>query len=1284
MIRLIKTAKWLGVSAFALSYLAPAAPAQDQTEFFEMRIRPILAQECYECHSEATKAKGGLLLDSRAGWQKGGDSGPVIVAGEPDTSLLLQSISHEVSDLEMPKNGAQLDPEVIEDFRKWIAMGAPDPRDTPPTPAELESDTNWEAISARRAQWWSFQPIEKPPVPEIAAAPTAIDSFIQARLKEENLTATEQAEPRVLLRRFFYNLIGLPPSLEETTEFLTAYEIDPKAAVAQLADRLLDDPRFPERWARHWMDWTRYADSHGSEGDSDIPHAWQYRDYLIRALEADVPYDQLVLEHFAGDLLDKPRVNEASGINESAIGPAHLRMVFHGFGPTDALDERVRFTDDQINTVTKAFMGLTVSCARCHDHKFDAISQADYYALFGIFSSTLPATIAIDAPGVLEKNKAALEALKPNIRRSLADYWLSTIPESGDSPETKVEPTPEVAHRWDLSDPAEVDKWTLVGEGLSRADGGEFTIAPAGERIIENILPAGVYSNRLSNRHRGFLASPPFDLDDEYDLYLNVIGDASTARYAVQHYPRKGTVFPITSLDKGTWRWVKHEKLDYWKGDSIHIELATAGETPVHVTSHARSWFGIREAVLVKKGAPFPTDLTTQPTADLARLVRLWREGEALNDRSALALDSAIQSGKLPNQLSTAPAALRALLIKYRDLESSIPLPTRAPGVIERPGIDQALFVRGNHKLPADPVPRRFIEEIDDTPYATEGTGRLEFAHDLLREDNPFTARMIVNRIWGQLFGNGLVSTMDNFGRLGEKPSHPELLDYLATRFREEQQWSIKSLIREIVLSNAWQQASAPSPESTEQDPGNRLLSHYTLRRLDAEAIRDSVLAVSGKLDETRFGPPVTGISNRRSIYLKVKRNQLDPLLTTFDFPTPASTVGRRDATNVPAQSLTLLNDPFIIQQAEEWVKSMPAESEAQQIDQLFKTALTRSPSDDEFTNATRFLQMVESEHTMIQAELKKVESDLTTSRKALTSLLAPVRKKLLDARSLDASGSELVDLKPIAQWDFNGAATDRIGNLNAELHGTARIEDGALILDGGGFASTPALQEDLAEKTLEAFVQLETLDQKGGGVLTVQDRSGTLFDSIVYAERKPKRWLPGSNSHARTRDFNAPDEIEAAQTPVHLAITYQKDGTVRGYRNGKPWGSPINVGKQPTFEAQNAHVVFGLRHGRSTNGNRAIRGRILGAALYNRALEPGEIAASANGDRTFISNREIQEALSDQQSARKAELENAIAALESEASALRKSRSPLPVEKRPLKDLAHAIFNLKEFIFLR
>ncbi|MBC7822089.1 MAG: DUF1549 domain-containing protein, partial [Planctomycetaceae bacterium] len=612
-------------------------------------------------------------------------------------------------------------------------------------------------------------------------------------------------------------------------------------------DHLLDSPHFGERWARHWMDWVRYADSYGSEGDPAIDNGWLYRDYLIRALNADVPFDQLVREHVAGDLLEQPRINQALGINESLIGTAHWRMVFHGFAPTDALDEKVRYTDDAINAFSKAFLGLTVSCARCHDHKFDPISQKDYYALFGVLGSCRPGRAAIDTRDKLDANREKLSLLKPQIRSSVADAWLATgaklkaalLSRDGpwkmaDKPNLLLQPwfmmrketsgsaafsdawQRQIAswrsdrqqrdehaqraywRRWNLADDATYASWFRVGTGLPNKPlaAGEYAVAISGENALAGIYPSGVYSHGLSAKHPARLSSGKVRLDDNCDLWLRVIGDGgASTRYVVEDYPRNGTVFPVTTLSKD-WQWQKFD-LTYWNEDEIHIEVTSGKDAPLLVNNEARSWFGIREAMIVRKGEPGPptasrefldavfevaADSPPKSFDDLADCyvqavnvaVRAWRTGNA-NDAQAHLLDACLKQGLLPNKLDELVAA-KPLINEYRRLEEEIVVPTRVPGLEETVGRNQPLFERGDHKRPQADVPRRFLEAIDATPYQTNQSGRRQLAEDLLRNDNPLTRRVVVNRLWHHLFGRGIVPTPDNFGRLGLPPTHPELL----------------------------------------------------------------------------------------------------------------------------------------------------------------------------------------------------------------------------------------------------------------------------------------------------------------------------------------------------------------------------------------------------------------------------------------------------------------------------------------------------------------------------
>ncbi len=420
----------IGVALLCCSAKKASALEPWEIEFFENKIRPVLVQDCYECHRTGKKTKGGLALDHRQAVLDGGDSGPAIKPGNPSDSLLLKAIRHEIEDLDMPKNGAKLDDPVIADFERWIRMGAPDPRDQPSSEQEIATDTEWESVLERRKSWWSFQLPKMPPVPAagVSGSDRPVDRFIDAKLAGNDLVPMKRADKRTLIRRLSFALKGLPPTSDQIEVFLR--NEDP-GAYEKLVDEYLASPRFGERWARHWMDWIRYAESHGSEGDPMIPNAWRYRDYLIRALNADVPYDQLVREHLAGDLLANPRINTELGLNESAIGPAQLRMVFHGFAPTDALDELVKFSDDQINVVSKAFMGLTVSCARCHNHKFDPISQTDFYSWYGIMTSGRPGMVRVDVSNEKEPEvRGQLTELNSRIKEQLLTDAQRTLEEA--------------------------------------------------------------------------------------------------------------------------------------------------------------------------------------------------------------------------------------------------------------------------------------------------------------------------------------------------------------------------------------------------------------------------------------------------------------------------------------------------------------------------------------------------------------------------------------------------------------------------------------------------------------------------------------------------------------------------------------------------------------------------------------------------------------------------------------------------------------------------------------
>ncbi|TDU67192.1 concanavalin A-like lectin/glucanase superfamily protein [Prosthecobacter fusiformis] len=1263
--------------------VAMGAPTAAQVEFFESRIRPVLAQECYECHSEAGKQKGGLLLDSRPGWQAGGDSGAAITPGDLTASLLLVSIKHAHEDLKMPKNGAKLDDAVIADFEKWIAEGAHDPRDQAPTAAQLAKETDWSAVLERRKQWWSFQPVKAGKLDgkaSVHAVAAEIDRQLMEKMKVEGLEAVGPTDAATLIRRATYILTGLPPTPEEVTQFVEEMgrekavqgEVVPKV-YERLVDRLLASPAYGERWARHWLDWVRYAESHGSEGDLRIPYAWRYRDYVIRAFNEDVRYPQMVKEAVAGDLLAKPRIKD--GINESALGIGQLRMVLHGFSPTDSLDELVTFTDNQIDTVTKAFQGLTVSCARCHNHKFDAISQTDFYSLYGIFSSTRPAVVDVSAPGTGEAERAELVRLKGEIKAVMAEVWTPVVENMRTIPEAKERVNPVATKVWDMRK----EPWFTEGQGIKQgvSKPGEFSVELEGEGIIARIHPSGYFSDLISTKDRAVIMTRRFKNEGGI-LWMRTAGAGGVkAKYVVQNYPRTGTIHRSIDLveDKDSvLRWQKLD-LNYWKGDDLFLQVTTVADSPVQGREDGRSWFGITDA--------FVTNSDENPAGiavwgDPREAVTAWKKG-AMTDVQAELLGSLLRQGKLPNDVRSVPGAA-ALLARYREVEKKLPVPTRAPGVLEADSYDAALFVRGDHKQPAERVPRRFLDGINPTPYETQGSGRLELAESLTDAKNPLTSRVMVNRLWHHVFGRGLVGTPDNFGRLGELPTHPELLDALAAVFQQSG-GSMKQMIKALMLTEAFQREDRGTGQADQKDPQNKLLSHWTVRRLEAEAIRDSILMLSGAMNNQMYGDSVYGKDGRRSIYVGVIRNNLDPFLNAFDMPVPSSTRGNRDVTNVPAQSLALLNDPTIIHWSSRWANQVLAEPKAEaRTKRMFMQALGRQPSDREMQASLAFVKKSADFARQQEGEVIAMEMRQAELQKRILQILNPVRQKLADGRG----GANAADAPlPFAEWTFEKGGEDTQQRLPLKLEGGAKVEDGALILDGRtALARSLPLTKSLENKTLEAWVVLDTLDQKGGGVMTVQDRRGSLFDAIVYAERAPQEWLSGSNNHRRTQEFGGEPDTEVAMRPVHVAITY-KGKEVRGYRDGIPYGEPYMSKEVSAYAAGDAEVLLGCRHG-AVGGNRMLRGRILRARLYDRALTEKEVALSRHLESTTVTERDVLNALSQE---KLAELERAKAELNEVMGSLTRLTENAEIvspERAGWESLALSIINLKEFVYLK
>jgi hypothetical protein len=1245
----------------------------------------------------------------------------------------------------MPQGGAKLTADEIDALTRWIVDGAFDPRESPPDASELEQATSWSAIAEKRREWWSFQPLRRVDVPRVTSevwSADPIDRFLLAAMEREGLVPAEDAPREALVRRLAYVLTGLPPTPAEVTAFLAdgrpnAYE--------EWVDHYLKSPGFGERWARHWMDWIRYAESHGSEGDPAIPDAWRYRDYLIRALNADVPCNQLIREHIAGDLIAEQRYNPDLMLDESPIGTSQLRMVFHGFAPTDAQDERVRFTDDAINTITKAFMGLTVSCARCHDHKFDPISQEDYFALYGVFTNPRPGRLVIDSEEKQRHNYDALVQLKKEIRDQVGTAWQARIDSLDTAAIAKLmgvdlqevnlsERWSEANQKWrrakarredmkrlrssggtndvvDLAGANKFSEWYRYGLGVNETvdSKGDLLVALEGEQAIAAILPEGVASQRISSKHPGVVTSADFIAQPGQVLWLLMAGEGNaTSRYVVENYPRDGTVYPTTTWQAtagGTrWRWQRYD-IGYWAGDAVHVEVTTARDAPVLDRGNERSGFVVRDCLLLPPGQSpeettdgeefWPYDCSpadeqkTGSSSDVlsqylrgvtAEVIGRWRS-ESCSDQDVLLLDRLLREGILENDL-TQLDAVAPLVQRYRGMEAEIAVPTRITGVLETKGSNARLMVRGDHRNLAAEVPRRFLSVCQGEPWDTSASGRLELADAMVRDSNPLTPRVMVNRVWHHVFGKGLVDTPDNLGRLGSEPSHPELLDYLACRFVDDH-WSLQRLVRSLVMTRAFRMSVQANELASQVDPGNRLLSHASIRRLEAESIRDGMLAVSGILDRTRFGPPVEN-SQRRSIYLPVRRNSLEPLLRVFDFPEPFSCTGRRDVTNVPAQALTLLNSPEISQWAEQWASSVvngtQGQSDQERAEGMWRGAFGRLPTQWEKESIQQFLTRQESAHQHFVQQRAALLEHQRSLLDEQAQLWSEVKKRLPLSAAKD---SHSITGSPVFEWNFREQVTagEEIRIKALQTVGDAFIDAEGLHVHGNGYAISTPLGQQVVAKSLEAVVKISNYDQGGGGVLSLQSQDGVIFDAIVYGERESRQWMAGSNGFERTESFAGESEQEAVDQPVHIAIVYDTEGNVRGFRNGVPYGSVYRARSPVVFGAGESVVTLGLRH-LPSGGNRMLSGTIYHARVWDRALTEDEVNQLASGAVGVVTRRDLELLLTEEELVRLRRSEETLRGVLKELNQLPGALAEDDARWR-WAELAKAIFNMKEFIYI-
>lgn len=938
--------------------------------FFERKIRPLLIEHCYECHSAEGKIKGGLRLDHRGGWQTGGDSGPALIPGDPDASRLLRAVSYQDRDLKMPPD-QKLPASQVALLREWIAQGAPDPREEAPIAATAPK-------SQVASTLWSFQPLQKPtpatraPSVQNQAWPRdPIDHHLLTALEKAGLQPVQDAPREALLRRLHFDLTGLPPTPEEIAAFTTD-----RGALEATIDRLLASPAFAERWAQHWLDITRFAESSGGGRTLPFKDAWRFRDYVIESLHHDQPLDRLITEHLAGDLL-------------TAEDPAERRRqlvatAFLALGPTNYEEQdkgllRMDIIDEQLETIGRSFMGMTIGCARCHDHKFDPVSIRDYYALAGIFRSThtlknytdnvakwvekpLPMDPALEKEWRVHEQQ--LTALETELK-SLAATIKNLQPNAEKLPRRKpLSPQDLPGIVMDDSEATLVGPWvqsthfaTYIGAGYVHDDNsakGECTAT------FTPVIPkSGRYEIRVA-----FTSSPSRDARVPIQI-LHAEGEEEL-------FIDQSSTPPIDArfVSLGTYRFEK---------DGAGFILVSNAGTSGHVTLDA-----------------------------------VWL------------LDDDVRAAEEKGRATRSSPQINALLKKQQQVERQLKQ-AKASGPVrpetmsvqeEAKPEDCPIHIRGNIRNLGPTVPRGFIQAIA-LPQAPvippDQSGRLQFAQWITHPENPLTARVLVNRVWMHLFGQGLVRSVDNFGATGELPSHPLLLDHLAHDFMQDG-WSLKKLVRRLVLTRAYQLASLPdasTPWQTAQaaDPDNHLLWKAHRRRLDAHAMRDAMLTLAGTLNPAFLGPNVQADSvdansgaaqnleydyvfadTRRSLYTPAFRNKRLEIFEAFDYADINGPIGQRTQSTIAPQALYFMNHPFVIEQsraaAARWLADPRFSSDDERLRHLWLAVLGRPPSTTEHQRALDFAQASASDTS---------ERHLQNHAQLIQTLLATADFRFLD-----------------------------------------------------------------------------------------------------------------------------------------------------------------------------------------------------------------------------------------------------------------------------------------------
>ncbi|MDA1039260.1 MAG: DUF1553 domain-containing protein [Planctomycetota bacterium] len=915
----------IGVQATVVAVVTCATMARVDADeelavaFFESRIRPVLVEHCHECHS-ATSAtlKGGLRLDSRRSLLVGGDSGPAIDLNRPEESLLVAALRYD--GIEMPPAG-RLPDRVVDDVVTWIRMGAVDPR---PDPGVVAAPVASVDVEAGRS-FWSFQPISAPSVPHVrntAWPATDSDRFILARLEAVGLDPGPDADRATWLRRVTFDLIGLPPTPDEIEAF--GADSSPTAR-EHVVDRLLASPQFGERWARHWLDLARFAESSGGGRSMVFPEAWRYRDWVIDACNNDMPVDEFIVRQLAGDLLPAESPAEEAA---NLIATGYLVLGATNYEEQDKKLLEMDVVDEQLDTLGKGLLGMTLGCARCHDHKFDPVPTSDYYALAGILRSTdmlihenvsrwKERPLPLDAATTTAVAAHATDLAAAQSRLAAAQQALAEVDPAAAGGSAVIPASAVAGIALDDSRAKRVGEWIIsqhvkryIGEGyLHDGNVGKgtktLTFQPEfpGPGIYEVRLAYTANDNRASNVPVSLLT-----FDGEADLIVDM---------------RKPPPLESRFVSLGTYRF---DSSNQW------FVMVSNDGTDGYVVVDAVQFLPVDRAAVVADKEDTPRAEQANATAAArAAVERLEKEFKTVAKR--------------------APRVPRAMAVE--DAESPIDLP---------------IMIRGNvHN--SGPVVRRGVLRVatHGTPplMPSDSSGRLELARWIASADNPLTARVWINRVWSKLFGTGIVRTVDNFGSTGELPSHPHLLDFLASRFMADG-WRTKTLIRSLVLSRTYRLAVGNSDTDLSVDPENRLLARMNRRRIDAESLRDAILQVSGTLDSTMGGPSIADpnvlggagsdrpteygyrfIDTRRSIYTPAFRNRRLELFETFDGADPNAVAGSRTVSTVAPQALYLLNSPFVMEQANAAATHILADDrrdDAARLDAAFLAALGRRP----------------------------------------------------------------------------------------------------------------------------------------------------------------------------------------------------------------------------------------------------------------------------------------------------------------------------------------------------